>query len=136
MKLDAPISSIMTKKIDKVTPGQKLVDVKHLFEKLPFHHHIPVVEKNELVGMISLIDFMRAISNATLDDNEEVYQKMLVKDIMMVKPLSVKSNTSIKKIAKNFVKGDVRAYVVCDNGVVKGIVSYTDVINYLLRVLD
>ena len=113
-----------------------MVDVKHLFEKLPFHHHIPVVEKNKLVGMISLIDFMRAISNATLDDNEAVYQKMLVKDIMTVKPLSVKSNTSIKKLAKNFVIGDVRAYVVCDNGVVKGIVSYTDVINYLLRVLD
>lgn len=136
MKLDAPVSSIMTKKLDKVTPSQKLVDVKHLFEKLPFHHHIPVVEKNKLVGMISLIDFMRAISNATLDDNEPVYQKTLVKDIMSVKPVSIRSNTPIGKVAKNLIKGDVHAFVVTDNGIVEGIVSYTDVVRYLLRVLE
>lgn len=136
MELKAPVSTIMSKKTECVTPTQKLVDVKHLFEKTPFHHHLPVVEKDKLVGMISLVDFMRAIGTATLDDNEAVYQNIRVKDIMTEKPLSIKSDTPIRKAAKDLAKGEVHALVVADNGKVVGMVSYTDVINYLLNVLQ
>lgn len=136
MKLDAPVSTIMTTKVITVNADQKLVDVKHIYEKNPFHHHIPVVEGAKLIGMISLIDFMRAIGSAGLNDNESVYQKKKVKDIMTDKPVSVKPTTAIKKIAKDLAKGEVHAFAVTEKGELKGIISYTDVIKYLLRVLD
>jgi acetoin utilization protein AcuB len=136
MKLDAPISSIMTVEVATATKEQKLVDIKHLYEKTPFHHHIPVVEGNKVVGMVSLVDFMRAIGNATLNDNDQVYQNLTVKDIMSSSPLMIKSNTPIKKVAKDLSKGDVHAFIVADNHELKGIISYTDIIRYLLRVLD
>ncbi|MBI3133053.1 MAG: CBS domain-containing protein [Bacteroidetes bacterium] len=136
MKLDAPVSGIMTTKVAVVSPDQKLVDVKHLYEKTPFHHHIPVVENKKVIGMVSLIDFMRAIGKASLNDNDQVYQTLLVKDIMTEKPVTIKPETKINKVAKDMIKGEVHAYVVTERGVLKGIVSYTDVIKYLLRVLD
>jgi acetoin utilization protein AcuB len=136
MKLDAPVSSIMTAKVDSVTPGQKLVDIKHLYEKMPFHHHIPVVENNKVTGMVSLVDFMRAIGNASLNDNDTVYQNLTVKDIMSINPVTMKPDTAIKKAAKEMVKGEVHAFIIADHGELKGILSYTDIINYLLRVLD
>lgn len=136
MKLDAPVSGIMTTKVEWVRPDQKLVDVKHLYEKVPFHHHIPVVEKTKVVGMVSLVDFMRAVGKAGLDDQDQVYQTILVKDIMTEKPATIKPDTKIGKIAKDMTKGEVHAFVVAERGVLKGIVSYTDVIRYLMRVLD
>lgn len=136
MKLDAPVSSIMTAKVETVTPAQKLVDIKHLYEKTPFHHHVPVVENNKVTGMVSLIDFMRAIGNASLNDNDTVYQNMTVKDIMSMNPVTLKSDTPIKKAAKEMVKGEVHAFIIADHDELKGILSYTDIINYLLRVLD
>ncbi|MBK7129756.1 MAG: CBS domain-containing protein [Crocinitomicaceae bacterium] len=136
MKLDAPVSGIMTTKVNTVQPDQKLVDIKHLYEKTPFHHHIPVVENKKLVGMVSLVDFMRAIGNAGLNDEEQVYQTLRVKDIMSTKPTTVKADTPIGKVAKSLVKGEVHAFAVTERGALKGIVSYTDIIKYLLRVLD
>ena len=136
MQLDAPVSTIMTSKVVSVKPGQKLVDIKHLYEKSPFHHHIPVVDKNKVVGIISLVDFMRAIGNATLNDNDEVYQKLCAKDIMSVKPATIKPETKIHKVAKDLAKGEVHAFIVAEKGALKGIVSYSDIIKYLLRVLD
>ncbi|MCE3259708.1 MAG: inosine 5-monophosphate dehydrogenase [Bacteroidetes bacterium] len=80
--LDIPITHVMTKKITSVQPSQKLIDVKHIFEKKDFHHHIPVIERGELKGMISLVDFLFSIKGATLDDDENVYHHLTVKDIM------------------------------------------------------
>jgi CBS domain-containing protein len=136
MKLDAPVSSIMTTKVASVTSVQKLVDIKHIYEKTPFHHHIPVVENNKVIGMVSLVDFMRAIGNASLSDNDTVYQNLTVKDIMSINPVTMKPDTAIKKAAKEMVKGEVHAFIIAEHGELKGILSYTDIINYLLRVLD
>lgn len=136
MKLDAPVSSIMTTQVDMVSPEQKLVDIKHLYEKTPFHHHIPVVVNNKVTGMVSLVDFMRAIGNASLNDTDPVYQNMTVRDIMTENPLTIKSDTTIKKAAKDLTRGEVHAFIIADHGELKGILSYTDIISYLLRVLD
>src|SRR5210317_1784302 len=105
----AKISSIMTKNVVCVSPNQKILDVKHIFEKKDFHHHIPVVENNKLVGMISLIDFMYRIKGAGLDDNNEVYSKLLVKDIMSSNPYCLGPDTSVEVIAKELSKGRYRA---------------------------
>lgn len=135
MKLNAPVSAIMTKKVESVTPGQRLVEVKHLFEKSPFHHHVPVIENDKLIGMISLVDFMRAVGYASLDENEPVYQDQ-IREAMTENPVSVKSDVSIGVVARELAKGDVHALVVTENEKVVGIVSYSDVINYLLNILD
>ena len=57
-----------------VSPDQKIIDVKHIYEKRDFHHHIPVTEAGKLVGIVSLVDFMYRIRGAGLDDNNPVYK--------------------------------------------------------------
>jgi CBS domain-containing protein len=133
MELNNPVSSIMSTGIDCVSPDQKIVDLKHIYEKQQFHHHIPVTENGKLVGMVSLIDFMRAISNAGLDDNETVYQNILVKDIMSIHPFSMDVNTTIKDVATELSKGEFHSVVITENGGVSGIVTSTDLIRFLLK---
>lgn len=132
MNINNPVSSIMTTEVTSVAPSQKLIDVKHIFEKKNFHHHIPVVEDGKLVGMISLIDYMRAIKDATLDDEESIYQECAVRDIMSGSPRVESSETSIRKIAEELAKGDVHAIAIADNNKLKGIVSTADIIRFFL----
>ena len=123
----------MTKNVVSVTPQQKIIDVKHIYEKKKFHHHIPVVENNKLVGMISLIDFMYHIKGAGLDDNNPIYTQLSVKDIMTKKPYFSTLNTSIENIAIVLAKGDYHAIPIVDDGHLVGIVSTADVIKYYLN---
>ena len=132
MNLTIPISNIMTKNVVSVSSFQKLVDVKHIFEKKQFHHHIPVVDNGKLTGIISLTDFLYAIKNASFDDDEEIYTTQLVRDIMHENPVTKSSSSTLKDISEELAKGEVHAIVIADNGVLKGIVSTADVIRFFL----
>lgn len=133
MKSDL-ISSIMTKNVVCVSPQQKIVDVKHIYEKSNFHHHIPVTKNNKLVGMVSLIDFMYRIKGAGLDDGNEVYNTLTVKDIMTTNPHYSSPEASIEEIARVLSKGNFRAIPIIDsNKEVVGIVSTADIIKYYLN---
>ena len=126
------ISAIMTKNVVSVSPNQKILDVKHIFEKKDFHHHIPVIENDKLVGMISLIDFMYKIKGAGLDDNHEVYNTTLAKDIMSPHPFALGPDTSIDVIAFELAKGRYRAIPIVHHEKLIGIVSTADIIKYYL----
>lgn len=132
----APISSIMTRNVVTVAPEQKLLDVKHIYEKKNFHHHIPVLENEKLIGIISLIDFMYHIKGAGIDDNNPVYTELTVKDIMTSNPYYVKPNVSIEAVAEEFNKGKFRAIPVVENNILVGIVTTADLIRYYLKQSD
>ena len=133
MNLNIPISEIMTKEVVVVTPSQKLLDVKHIFEKKNFHHHIPVTENGKLKGMISLVDFLFAIKQASLDDEEEVYHNLFVKDIMRESPITTHPSSTLKMVAEELSKGDVHAITITEDGYLKGIASTADIIRYFLK---
>ncbi len=133
MNLNLPVSILMTKNVECVTPDQKIIDLKHIYEKQKFHHHVPVVENNELVGMVSLIDFMRAVHNASLDDNEAVYHITHVRDIMSTHPVSVSEETSIKVVADMLAKGEFNSVVITENKRVIGIVTTADILRHFLK---
>lgn len=128
----APISSIMTREVVSVSPRQKLVDIKHIYQKKKFHHHIPVVENEKLVGLVSLVDFMYRIQGAGLDDDESVYQDVLVREIMTPNPYSVPASTSIKEVATVLSKGRYRAIPITQGDRLVGIVSTADMIKHFL----
>jgi CBS domain-containing protein len=133
MDLQDKVTTIMTRGVECVNPEQLLVDLKHIYEKRAFHHHIPVTENDNLVGMVSLIDFMRAISYATLDDNEQVYQTMKVRDIMSTKPVALSDDSTIREVAELLSAGDFSSVVITSNGKVAGIVTDTDLIRLLIK---
>lgn len=133
MDLNSPVSIIMTQNVECVEPEQKIIDLKHIYEKPKFHHHIPVTSAGKLVGVVSLIDFMRAIHNATLDDNEEVYHSVTARDIMTLNPVSVSPESSIKDVASILSKGEFHSVLVTEKEIVKGIVTTADLLKYFLK---
>ena len=127
------IVEVMTKNVVCVTPDQHLLDVKHIYEKEKFHHHIPVQENGKLVGMVSLIDFMYNISGAGISDYNTVYKELKVKDIMTQNPFYLTTKATIDDIAKVLAKGKYHAVPVLENDKIVGIVSTADMITYFLN---
>ncbi len=126
------IIDVMTKNVVCVSPEQHLLDVKHIYEKDKFHHHIPVTQNEKLVGMVSLIDFMYNIAGAGMNDNNEIYQKLKVKDIMTQKPFYLKTDATIEEVANVLVEGNYHAIPVIENDKIVGIVSTADLIKHFL----
>ena len=130
------ITEVMTKNVVCISPDQFLLDVKHIYEKKEFHHHIPVVENDKLVGMVSLVDFMYHISGAGLSDNHEVYKTLKVKDIMSPNPFYVTTDATVKEVASVLKEGRFRAIPVLEDNMVIGIVSTADIIKHFLELAE
>lgn len=127
------ITSIMTKNVVCVSTEQNLLDVKHIYEKKDFHHHIPVTKNEELVGMISLVDFMYHIAGAGINDDHIIYNKLKVKDIMTSKPFYLTADASIEEVATVLAEGNYHAIPIVENKKVVGIVSTADIITFFLN---
>ena len=126
-------TTIMTKNVVCVSPKQSLLDVKHIYEKKNFHHHIPVTKKEKLVGMISLVDFMYHIAGAGISDDHIIYKKLKVKDIMTSHPFYLTSKATIEDVAKVLAKGKYHAIPIVEDDKIKGIVSTADIIEFFLN---
>ena len=127
------IITIMTKNVVCITPEQYLIDVKHIYEKKKWHHHIPVTENEELVGMVSLIDFMYHIAGAGISDDHKIYKELKVKDIMTQKPFYLTTSATIEDVAKVLTEGYYHAIPILENNRLVGIVSTVDVIKSFLN---
>lgn len=127
------IKDVMTKNVVSVTPEQYLIDVKHIYEKDNFHHHIPVEDNGKLVGMVSLIDFMYNISGAGISDDNTVYKELKVKDIMTQNPFYLNSDATVEDVAKVLAEGNYHAVPVLENNSMVGIVSTADIIKHFMN---
>lgn len=132
MNLDVAVTTIMTSNVECVSREQKLVDIKHIYERPDFHSHIPVLENDKVVGIVSLVNFMRAIHDASLDDNERVYQELKVGEIMTPNPVSVSSKATIRDAVQILSNGEFHSLLVTENDKLSGIISTTDLMKNLL----
>ena len=127
------IDNVMTRNVVSIGPNQNILDVKNIYEKKDFHHHIPVVENDKLIGMVSLVDFMYNIAGAGLKDDNAVYKTLKVKDIMTPKPFYLTTEATVKEVADILSQGRYHAVPILENKALVGIVSTADVIQYLLK---
>lgn len=137
MKKRTPISEIMTKKVITLNTTDDLETAERLFKK--YHiRHIPVVNGNHIKGMLSYTDLLRISFADAIDEDEDtvdtiVYNMFTIEQVMAKNLISVSSSTTIKEVAEILSKREFHALPVEDNGELVGIVTTTDLINYLLE---
>ena len=139
MKKSVPVSEIMTKKVVTLNSQDSLVTAEELFKK--YHiRHIPVVKGKKVLGMLSYTDLLRiSFADAVDEDGETVdsviYDMFNISQIMANDVVSVSSHTTIREVAEFLSKKEFHALPVADDGKLVGIVTTTDLINYLLKFL-
>ncbi len=133
MKLNTPVSEMMTRKVVSVMPSQKLNDVKQLFREGAFHYNLPVIENDELKGMVVLTDFMFAMKAAEETATDTDYSVLTIKDIMREKVKTVTPGTTVGEVARLFSDGELHTLMVVEKGRLLGIVSSADIIRWLIN---
>lgn len=136
MKKRVPVSEIMTKDLVTLTVNDDLVTAEEVFKKHNIRH-IPIVDGSTIIGMLSYTDLLRISFADAVDEHEQtvdtmVYNMFTISQVMARDVISVPSNTTIKEVAQFLAQKEFHALPIVDDGKLLGLVTTTDLINYLL----
>lgn len=134
MKKREPVSKIMTSDVITLNHTDNLDTAEQLFKKNHIRH-IPVVSGTSIIGMLSLTDLLRISFADAAHDGEvdtTVYNMFTIEQVMAKNIVSIGSDATIKEAAEILSQKEFHALPVVDNGELAGIVTTTDMINYLL----
>ena len=137
MKKRVPITEIMTSNVVTLTTIDELTTAETLFKKHNIRH-IPVVEGNKVIGMLSYTDLMRISFADAIDETESevdtmVYNMFSIGQVMVKDVATVPINATVKDVAQFLALKEFHALPVIDNDKLVGIVTTTDLIKYLLE---
>lgn len=135
MKKREPVKEIMTKEVFSVQENQKLATVLELFRKHKIRH-LPVLNGKKISGIISRTDINRLTFGALFENqegaDEAVLEILSIPQVMTSKPRVVQQDDTIKSVAEIFASEEFHALPVVENEELRGIVTTTDVIRYML----
>jgi CBS domain-containing protein len=136
MKKRVPISQIMTKKVMTLNTTDELSTAEEMFKKNNIRH-IPVTSGKHVLGMLSYTDLMRISFADAVDEDERdvdtmVYNMFTIEQVMAKNVISVSPESTIHEVAALLAKKEFHALPVVENDELVGIVTTTDLINYLL----
>jgi len=134
-----PIATIMSTDIIALNRDDDLETAELLFKRHKIRH-IPVVKEDVVIGMLSYTDLLRISFADAVDETETevdtlVYNMFTIDQVMAKNIVTVNSTATIKDVAKILASQEFHALPVVDNGMLVGIVTTTDLINYLLKQL-
>lgn len=136
MKRLEPISKIMTRELITLSLSDDLYKAEKLFKK---HHirHIPIVEEEHIIGMLSYSDLKRISFLDSYDVHEvevdnAIYNMLSIQQIMVKNIVKVNSSITVKSVAEILAKNEFHALPVVENDILVGIVTTTDLLKYLL----
>lgn len=137
MKRRELVSKIMSTNLITVNLTNNLVEAEKLFNENSIRH-IPVVSGDDIIGMLSLTDLLRVSFVDTYGSDESdvdtaVYNMLSIEQVMVKNLVSVSSTQTIKEVVEVLAKNEFHALPVVDSGKLVGIVTTTDLLNYLLE---
>ena len=122
----------MTTRLVTVEPDDHLTKIRQIFEGNPFHH-IPVVDKGKLIGIISKSDFYRLSHTLSftwdgqehMDNDKNVFT---AHQIMTKYPMQLQPDDTISLAADIFLANRFHALPVVEGETLVGIVTSHDLI--------
>jgi CBS domain-containing protein len=133
MRRNEPISKIMTANPVSVHTAMALSEARLKMAEVG-SHHMPVVSGKKLIGILSSSDLLRV----SYDDNSTHGDAVLdhtqtIEGVMHKEPVTVDAKATVRKAAEILAGASFHALPVVDNGNLVGIVTSTDLIQYLVE---
>lgn len=137
MNLLSPISTIMTKDLLTLRPTASIADAAAIFEKHKIHH-LPVTIDDELIGIISMTDFLffrRGFLDRSEDQKiENIRMNNYEVSHIMTKGIATMESTDKINIALEIFKENIlHAIPIVDDDRLVGIVTTHDIIAHLAK---
>ncbi len=129
------ISAVMTTPIVSIDRDQPLSEAYRALQGASYHH-IPVLENERPVGMLSSTDILRLVYDVE-GSSDEMLTSMLdhqftIDDAMSGDLVTLPATATVHDAAELLADGKMHSVVVLgDDGAVAGIVTTTDLVRYL-----
>jgi CBS domain-containing protein len=126
----------MSTQVATVHHGDPVSKVRQIVKERGVHH-IPVVNGDQLIGIVSFSDILRVSFGDTFNTDERTVDATLdhtmkLEDIMAKDPISLQETATIREAAEVLARGDFHAVPIVHGTKLVGIVTSTDLIKYLL----
>lgn len=131
------VKEVMTKDIVTIGADEKLSKASELMEKNHFRH-LPVVEGDKLIGILSKTDLLRLGFNDTLGDLESqiganLYDLLNVGQVMVAHPMFIGENMSLSEASEKMIEEQFHALpVVNDANELSGIITTSDALKHYI----
>lgn len=134
MKKREPVSHIMSSDLITVNINTPLRDARELFSSNNVRH-LPVVSGDKLIGILSYTDIMRISFGGNFEqDNadEAIFDMLSINQVMKSNVQTVSPDDNIREVAEILTKVEYHALPVTDGDKLVGIITTTDIIQYLV----
>ena len=137
MDKNTPVGLIMTTDLITVGPNDTMDKVQDIFRKHRINH-LPVVEADKVVGILSQKDYLKLLHGFTLfkthksaEYNDAILRSLLVKEVMIKQVALLSPDDSVELAAGYFRENLFHAMPVVDEDEkLVGIISTYDLLNF------
>ena len=130
------IDAIMSTNLITVSPSATLAEARTLMHDKRIHH-IPVVDGEQLVGLITLTNVLAATDSFLRDDNSRIHADEIgIKDAMVTDVATVDINASLRHAALFLEKHKIGCLPVLDDDKLVGIITDTDFVAVAINLLE
>ena len=124
MKRLEPVSKIMTKNLITLTLHNDLYEAEKLFKENHIRH-IPIVEDEHIIGMLSCsglerIGFLDSYDSDETKVDNAIYSMLNIGQLMVKNPTIINSSTTIKSVVEILAKNEIHALPVVENDILVG----------------
>lgn len=132
------VRHFMTAPVKSIQRDATLLDAVLLLRSTGFRH-LPIVDGERLVGIISERDLHRVapslLVNITPDEYNAVFENTPLDRVMTLNPVTVTPTTPLRKAATILHEQKLGCLPVVENGHLVGILTVTDLLAVLVRFL-
>jgi len=130
---EARVAEIMTRRVRTATPDQGIDEIGQMFSDARCHH-VPIVEGDRPVGIVSARDLVRVARRQGADRiPDEIGCRLTAADVMSTDLCTIQEDASIDEAIERIGPGDIHALIVLDAGKrLAGIVTHRDLLGFLL----
>jgi CBS domain-containing membrane protein len=130
------IEAIMSTSLITLPPTATLAEARTLMHDNRIHH-LPVVEGEQLVGLITLTNVLAATDSFLRDDKSRIHANDIgIRDAMVTDVATVDINASLRHAALFLEKHKIGCLPVLDDDKLVGIITDTDFVAVAINLLE
>ena len=130
------IDSIMSTELITVAPDDNLDTARTLMHDNRIHH-LPVVDGEKLVGLLTLTNVLAATDSFLRTEDSRMHARDIpVKEVMIADVATVDKKASLRRAAMFLEKHRIGCLPVVSNGKLKGIITDTDFVGVAINLLE
>ena len=130
------IDAIMSTNLITVPPSATLAEARTLMHDNRIHH-IPVIENDKLIGLVTLTNVLAATDSFLRDPKNRIHaNEIVVEDAMVREVATVDVNASLRQAALFIEKHKIGCLPVMDKEKLVGIITDTDFVAVAINLLE